>query len=99
MFTVDYKKLPNFNSLFLDYISLDEEKYKKLRPFFNAHFRENEEFFKVIDEKIHNYNSNRYFDKNVLIEILKKQNMSLGASEKTVANIALLKREDTFAVV
>ncbi len=99
MFTVEYKKLPNFNHLFLDYISPEEENYKKLKPFFNAHFRENEEFFKVIDEKVHNYNTNRYFDKNTLIDILKRQNMALGADEKTVANIELLKREDTFAAV
>ena len=99
MFTAEYSKLPNFNSLFLDYISGDEEKYKKLKPFFNSYFKENEDFFKVIDDKIHNYNTNRYFDKNALIDILKRQNMSFGGSEKTVSNIELLKKEDTFAVV
>ena len=56
MFTVEYSKLPNFNSLFIDYVSGDEEKYKKLKPFFNTYFKENEDFFKVIDDKIHNYN-------------------------------------------
>src|SRR5438874_1271567 len=99
MFTAEYKKLPNFNSLFVDYISGDEEKFKKLKPFFNSYFKEKEDFFKVIDDKIHNYNSNRYFDKNVLIDILKRQNISMGADEKTVSNIELLKKEDTFAVV
>lgn len=99
MFTVEYSKLPNFNSLFIDYVSGDEERYKKLKPFFNAYFKENEDFFKVIDDKIHNYNTNRYFDKNALIDILKRQNMAFGAGEKTVSNIELLKRDDTFAAV
>jgi bacillithiol biosynthesis cysteine-adding enzyme BshC len=99
MQTADYSKLPNFSKLFLEYVSGDEESFKKLKPFFNEHFRNNEEFFKVIDAKIHNYNTNRYFDKDLLIEILKRQNMGFGGNDKTATNIELLKREDTFAVV
>jgi bacillithiol synthase len=99
MYTVEFGNLPNFNNLYLDFISPNEDDYKKLRPFFNAHFRNNEEFFKVIDEKVHNYNTNRYFDKNVLIDILKRQNIDFGGDEHTVQNIELLKSDDTFAVV
>lgn len=99
MYTVEFGSLPTFNNLYLDYISSDEGSYKKLAPFFNAHFRSNEEFFKVIDEKVQNYNTNRYFDKNVLIDILKRQNVDFGGDEFTAQNIELLKSDDTFAVV
>ena len=34
MYTVEFNKLPNFNNLYLDYISSSEEDYKKLKPFF-----------------------------------------------------------------
>jgi hypothetical protein len=64
----------------------------KLKPFFNAMFRNNEDFFKVIDEKVHNYNTSRYFDKNVLIDILKRQNVTFGGDEFTAANIEQLDR-------
>ncbi|MEO8513777.1 MAG: bacillithiol biosynthesis cysteine-adding enzyme BshC [Ignavibacteria bacterium] len=99
MYTVEFNKLPNFNNLYLDYISSGEEDYKKLAPFFNSHFRENEDIFKVIDEKVHNYNTSRYFDKNVLIDILKRQNVTFGGDEHTAANIEMLVSENTFAVV
>lgn len=99
MYPVEFGKLPNFNNLFLDYISFGEEEQKKLNPFFNAFYKTNEDFFKVIDEKIHNYNTNRFFDKNALIDILKRQNVEFGGTESTATNIELLKREDTFAVV
>ncbi len=55
MYTVEFNKLPNFSNLFLDYISQGEDEKKKLAPFFNAGFRENEDIFKVIDEKIQNF--------------------------------------------
>ena len=32
MYTADYKKLPNFSKLFLDYISANEEDYLKFAP-------------------------------------------------------------------
>ena len=99
MYTVEFNKLPNFNNLYLDYISGSEEDFNKLKPFFNAHYRENEDFFKVIDDKMHNYNTSRYFDKNVLIDILKRQNVTFGAGEHTAHNIELLKSDETFAVV
>jgi bacillithiol biosynthesis cysteine-adding enzyme BshC len=99
MYIADFNKLPNFSKLFLDYVSVDEEISKKLNPFFNAHFRSNEDFFKVIDSKIQNYNANRYFDKALLIEILKRQNMDFGGNDKTASNIELLKNDDTFAIV
>ena len=41
MFTVDFNKLPNYPELFLDYISPDEEKFKKVKDYFNADFRSN----------------------------------------------------------
>jgi bacillithiol biosynthesis cysteine-adding enzyme BshC len=99
MFTVDFNKLPNFSQLFLDYVSIDGEKNGTTKKFFFADFKDKEEIFKVIDDKLHNYNANRYFDKNTLIDILKRQNMSFGGNENTASNIELLKNENTFAVV
>lgn len=55
MFTVEYNKLPNFQHLFLDYISDKEELFNKIKPFFFANYRDNEEIFKVLDNKLHNY--------------------------------------------
>ncbi|NOS84687.1 MAG: bacillithiol biosynthesis cysteine-adding enzyme BshC [Ignavibacteria bacterium] len=99
MYSVEFNKLPNFNNLFLDYISSTEEENAKLKPFFNVMFRENEDIFKVVDEKVHNYNTSRYFDKNVLIDILKRQNVTYGGDEFTAANIELLINDNTFTVV
>ena len=99
MYPVEFNKLPNFNNLFLDYISGDEDSTKKLKPFYNTLFSDNEDFFKVIDEKIHSYSTSRYFDKNNLIDILKRQNVSFGGNEKTAENIELLKSDETFAIV
>ncbi len=99
MFTVDFKKLPNFQHLFLDYVSEEEENFNKIKPFFFASYKDNEDIFKVIDNKIHNYNSNRYFDRNTLIDILKRQNVSFGGNELTASNIELLTNDGTFAVV
>ncbi len=99
MYIVEFNKLPNFNNLYLDYISASEEDYKKLKTFFNSQFRDNEDIFKVIDEKIHNYNTSRYFDKNVLIDILKRQNVTFGGDDATASNIEMLVSENTFTVV
>jgi bacillithiol biosynthesis cysteine-adding enzyme BshC len=99
MYSVEYKKLPNFSELFLDYISQEDDKKKEIKKFFFADFKEKEELFKVIDSKLHNYNANRYFDKHALTDILKRQNMTFGANEKSAANIELLQEENTFAVV
>ena len=99
MFTLDYMKLPNFQKLFLDYVSNDEENYSKVREFFNAGFRKNEDFYKVIENKSDNYNSSRYFDKHTLIDILRTQNVSFGGNENTAANIEKLSGENCFAVV
>lgn len=99
MYTVEYNLLPNFQDLFLDYVSNDAEKYSKVKKFIPANFRSNDEIFAVIDRKIQNYNSNRYFDKNVLIEILKQQNVTFGGNEVTATNIELLTNDNTFAVV
>ncbi|MBZ0204284.1 MAG: bacillithiol biosynthesis cysteine-adding enzyme BshC [Ignavibacteria bacterium] len=99
MYSVEFSKLPNFNNLYLDYISGIEEDNAKLKPFFNSFYRDNEEFFKVIDDKVHSYSTSRYFDKNVLIDILKRQNVTFGGDEHTAGNIELLKSDNTFTVV
>jgi bacillithiol synthase len=99
MYTVEFNKLPGFSNLYLDYITGDEEEQKKLKPYFNTFFKDNEDFFKVIDEKVHNYSTSRYFDKNVLIDILKRQNVTYGGDDSTAGNIELLKSDDTFTVV
>ncbi len=99
MYTVEFNKLPSFQKLFLDYVSSDEESFNRIKKFFYASYRDDEEIFKVIDGKSHSYNANRYFDKNILIDILKRQNVTFGGSEKTASNIELMKDENTFAVV
>jgi len=99
MYTVEFNKLPSFQKLFLDYVSADEENFNRINKFFHASYRDKEEIFKVIDNKSHSYNANRYFDKNILIDILKRQNVTFGGNEKTASNIELLKDENTFAVV
>lgn len=99
MYTVEFNKLPNFNNLYLDYINSGNDELEKLKPFFNAMYRDNEDFFKVIDDKVHNYNTSRYFDKNILIDILKRQNVTFGGDEFTAANIEMLSGDNTFAVV
>lgn len=99
MFNAEYKKLPNFNKLFLDYVSPNPEDAKLIKSFFDADFLGTEGYQKVIEQKLVNYNSNRYFDKHVLHDILKRQNVTFGASEKTSANIELLGDEKTLAVV
>lgn len=99
MFTVDYNKLPNYPNLFLDYISPQEEKFKKVRDYFNADFKSNEDILKLIESKTHTYNTSRYFDKNILTDILKKQNRIFGGNERAESNIEMLKDENTFAVV
>jgi bacillithiol biosynthesis cysteine-adding enzyme BshC len=99
MYTVEYNKLPTFPNLFLDYVSTDGEDFGKIINFFYANYRSSEDIFKVIDSKLHNYNSNRYFDKHMLIDILKRQNVTFGGSELTASNIELLSNDNTFAVV
>jgi bacillithiol biosynthesis cysteine-adding enzyme BshC len=99
MFTVEYKKLPNYPDLFLDYVGDDEERFKKIRNYYNADFKSYEDILKVIEEKIRSYGTARYFDKSILAEILKKQNRVFGGNELAESNIELLKDENTFAVV
>jgi bacillithiol biosynthesis cysteine-adding enzyme BshC len=99
MYPVPFNKIPDFGKLYLDYLSEDEEAYQKAKALYNAGFRENEDFFKIIESKFQNYNSNRYFDKHSLTEIIKQQNVSFGGNEATAANIELLDKENTFAVV
>jgi bacillithiol biosynthesis cysteine-adding enzyme BshC len=99
MYTVEYNKLPSFNNLFLDYISHSEDYSQKLSKYFFADYRESQDIVKVIETKAQNYNANRYFDKNTLIDILKRQNMAFGGNEITASNIELLKDDNTFAVV
>lgn len=99
MFTVDFNKLPNYPELFLDYISPDEEKFKKVKDYFNADFRSNEDILRVIEAKTHSYNTSRYFEKNVLTDILKEQNKVFGGNEHADANIDLLKEENTYTIL
>lgn len=99
MYPVPFNKIPDFSKLYLDYLSSEEEVYQRAKVFFNAGFRENEDYFKIIENKILNYNSNRYFDKHSLIEILKQQNVAFGGNEATASNIEILDKENTFAVV
>jgi hypothetical protein len=92
MYTAEFNKLPSFQKLFLDYISEDEENFNRIAKFFYSSYRNNEEIFKVIDSKSHNYNANRYFDKNILIDILKRQNVTFGGNEQTASQYRAFER-------
>ncbi len=80
--------LNNSNPLFKDYL----EKNRKVRPFFQWHYREGfEALLKQIEK--------RRFDRDVLVAELEADNRSWGAPEPALQNIRKLKEKHTFAVV
>ncbi|MGB9696870.1 MAG: bacillithiol biosynthesis cysteine-adding enzyme BshC [Ignavibacteria bacterium] len=91
---VEYRNLPDVNDLFLDYIS----EPSKVEAFFNGVFSDPAAFSKVINQKKNNYPPES-ITRNVLCDILTKQNKLFGAGEKVFLNIEKLRNEKTFAVV
>jgi bacillithiol biosynthesis cysteine-adding enzyme BshC len=94
MDVLDYRKLPasagGYSDLFFDYLS----DYRKVAPFFPGNFREPAEFEKVA-HTIHLSAAAR----DTVADVLEEQNRTFGASPKSFANIALLRRPNTYAVV
>ncbi len=88
-YKIPYQKINNFSKLALDYLNHDE----KLTPFIN-HFPEIENFAKQILEK-----KDHVVDRNLLVDVLKRQNSSLSLSKKTKDNIDLLALDNSFTVV
>ena len=86
---IPYQRINNFSKLALDYLNHDE----KLTPFIN-HFPEIENFAKQILEK-----KDHIVDRNLLVDVLKRQNSSLTLSKKTKDNIDLLASDNSFTVV
>tara|TARA_B100001250_G_scaffold118205_2_gene100345 strand:+ start:5634 stop:7163 length:1530 start_codon:yes stop_codon:yes gene_type:complete len=83
-----YKDINSFSKLILDYLDNDE----RITPFIN-HFPKIENFSKQIKEK-----KRHDIDRDLLVKVLKKQNSTLALSNKSEANIDLLKLKTTFSV-
>lgn len=94
MDVLDYRKLPasagGYSDLFYDYLL----EYRKVAPFYPGNFREPAEFEKVA-KAVRLSSAAR----DGLADVLEEQNRVFGASPKSFANIALLRRTNTYAVV
>jgi bacillithiol biosynthesis cysteine-adding enzyme BshC len=94
MDVLDYRRLPasagGYSDLFYDYLA----DYRKVAPYFAGNFREGADFEKVA-QSIHMSS----FARDAVADILEEQNRAFGATPKSFANIALLRRQNTYAVV
>ena len=89
----DYRQLPpsaGFSQLFFDYLY----EYDEVRDFFPSHFRDPGAYRRTIEAI-----SGKRPDRERLTRILERQNSAFGMGGETVANIRLLEKETTFAVV
>ena len=87
-YKIPHKDTHYFSKFILDYLNKD----KKIRPFVN-HFPKLEDFDKQILEK-----KTHQIDRNVLVDVLRRQNSSLNLSKLSKGNIDLLKSNTTFSV-
>ena len=85
---ISYQETNKFSKLALDYLNKDE----KLKPFVN-HFLTLENFGKQINEK-----QDHLVNRDILVEVIRKQNASFSLSEKSKNNIDLLADKRTFTV-
>jgi len=85
---ISYQETNKFSKLALDYLNKDE----KLKPFVN-HFPTLENFGKQINEK-----QDHLVNRDILVEVIRKQNASFSLSEKSKNNIDLLADKRTFTV-
>jgi bacillithiol synthase len=92
---IDFRHLPpavgGFSDLFFDYLY----DYPKVRSFYGTDFRENESFETVIKARLDHPSANRIPVADILLE----QNRNIGAPERTLENIAALRKPTTCAVV
>ncbi|MFN0158229.1 MAG: bacillithiol biosynthesis cysteine-adding enzyme BshC [Bacteroidota bacterium] len=91
---IDFRQLPpsagGFSELFYDFVY----DYDEVKQFFPGNFRDTAAFesvMKAIDAKA--------LDRATLVTVLDEQNKSFGCGEQTFANIALLSKPTTYAVV
>jgi bacillithiol biosynthesis cysteine-adding enzyme BshC len=91
---IDYRQLPlsagGYSKLFHDYVN----DFPAVRKYFGYDFRENDSFRKVIGKLL-----NKESDRATLIDVLEEQNRSFSSGSASFTNIALLKKQTTFAVV
>jgi bacillithiol synthase len=89
---LDYRKLPasagGYTDLFFDYIS----DYRSVAPFFPGNFRDYDAYGALMKDRT-------VADRDALADALEEENRAFGASPKAFANIALLRRPSTYAVV
>ncbi|HBK83698.1 MAG TPA: bacillithiol biosynthesis cysteine-adding enzyme BshC, partial [Flavobacterium sp.] len=92
---ISYQKSGYFSKLIIDYLN-EKETLKKL---YNR-FPKLENFEAQIEEKKINFNENNIATKkrNVLVKTLEKQYQNIAISKKTLHNINLLKKENTFTI-
>jgi bacillithiol biosynthesis cysteine-adding enzyme BshC len=89
---LDYRKLPvtagGYTDLFFDYLF----DYRKVAQFFPGNFRDIESYGQILRDR-------PVGDRDLLADVLEEENRAFGSSPKAFANIALLRRPTTYAVV
>ncbi|CAN5436519.1 bacillithiol biosynthesis cysteine-adding enzyme BshC [soil metagenome] len=92
---VPFEQIPDFNELFIDYIS-DFEKVKK---YYKYDFKDNKDFLNAAVARKNHYLKDIDLTREELSSILTTENKFFNSGDKTFANIELLKKNNTFAVV
>lgn len=87
---VNFKKIAISNKIFQDYI----HNYLRVRKFFQGNPYNFNNYSKVLKNI-----KKRSYDRKSLHLILREENIKLGASKNTLANIDLLQNRDTYVVV
>ncbi|MEX0602621.1 MAG: bacillithiol biosynthesis cysteine-adding enzyme BshC, partial [Bacteroidota bacterium] len=91
---IDFPDLPpsdsSFSSLFIDYVN----DFQKVQNFYPGNFREPDAWRTTIDRVL-----NRKIDRSRLVHALTSQNRNFQCGVRTLANIDLLRNDNTLAVV
>ncbi len=80
----------SFSNLYRDYIG----NFKNVQHYFEADFHSFQQIPRLIERR-----GSQIQRRDILVEVLTRQNQLFGGSEKTLSNIRLLADEKTFAVV
>ena len=92
---IPFEELPDFNELFLDYIS----DFDKLRKYYKYDFKSDKDFLNSAVARKNHYLKDIDLTREELCSILTTENKFFNSGEKTFTNIELLKKSNTFAVV
>lgn len=92
---IPFSRIPGYNQIFVDYIY----NFNNLKSFYNYSYKSDTDFIRAIQEKQNSYLKNAEFDRNTIADILKIQNKFFNSRDRAIQNIALLKNENTFAIV